>query len=493
MTASAELYREPHRPTIHFSPPRYWLNDPNGMFFLDGEYHLFYQHNPHDRVWSTMSWGHAVSHDLFHWEHRGVALQGDGEGGGYCFSGSAVIDRGNTLGVESPEGRDPLALIYTRHSLHEEQTQFVAVSVDGGLSWTDHAQNPVLCEPQHADFRDPKVRWCELTNAWLMVIAAGDHLRFYRSADLLNWHFLSTFGPLDALSDGKWECPDLFPLRDTATGSECWVLLVSVDAGAPNGGSGTAYFTGAFDGERFRAHSAQHRWLDYGPDCYAGVTWHGTDVSAPPLFIAWMNNWRYAARLPTAPWRGSMTLPRELTLHARGAELHVASAPAPHLDSLRADSVPRLAGCGERADLDDSPAWDVELSFMLAAHPEAQPLLRFLHGDTAVTISIDPAGGNLELDRSAAAVGLESCQAFTAPCCMPLRVAPKQAVELRIVYDRGSIEVFGPRGASLTALLFVTHPLTALEVPGELAAFAAASVRAFPLRCAVGDAQVHRQ
>jgi len=253
------LYRERHRPQVHFTPPINWLNDPNGMVYYNGLYHLFYQYNPADKVWSDMSWGHATSRDLIHWQHRPVALYSQADGLGYIFSGSAVVDWYNTTGLKRGE-HPPLVAMFTQSSRHNVQVQSLAYSVDGGDNWRMYEHNPVLANPGIEDFRDPKVFWSARHQTWIMVLAAGRQVKIYRSANLFEWQHCSDFTGGDLT--GVWECPDLFPLLDEVTGETRWVMLVSMNPGGPNGGSGTQYFVGDFDGYGFCTSHDQVLWLD---------------------------------------------------------------------------------------------------------------------------------------------------------------------------------------------------------------------------------------
>ena len=255
---AAELYREPFRPQFHFTLERNWMNDPNGMVFYDGEYHLFYQSNPFGDKWGHMSWGHAVSRDLVHWEHLPLALAE--EGGVMIFSGSAVVDWKNTSGF-GRNGRPPLVAIYTGHYTTKPlQNQHIAYSTDRGRTWTKYAGNPVL-DIGEKDFRDPKVFWHEPAKRWVMVVAwpTERKVRFYTSPDLRDWVHLSDFGPAGS-THGIWECPDLFPLQtEGKVKQSMWVLIVNVGSGAPAGGSGCQYFVGDFDGKQFTLDSSLPR------------------------------------------------------------------------------------------------------------------------------------------------------------------------------------------------------------------------------------------
>jgi len=335
-----EYYSEQHRPQFHFSPESMWMNDPNGMVYYDGEYHLFYQYYPEDIVWGPMHWGHAVSTDMVHWEHLPIALYPDELG--YIFSGSAVIDWNNTSGFGS-KNNPPLIAIFTYHNIDGEragkndyQTQGIAYSTDKGRNWTKYENNPVLPNPGIRDFRDPKVMWYEAGNKWIMTFAAQDQVRFYSSTNLKEWAFESEFGKGIGAQSGVWECPDLFPMQ--VDGKEKWVLLVSIIPGGTNGGSATQYFTGNFDGKNFVNDNPPETilWMDWGKDNYAGVTWSDIpEKDGRRLFLGWMSNWQYAEQVPTTPWRSAMTIPRTLELKNSDAGMRLISNPVVELKKLR--------------------------------------------------------------------------------------------------------------------------------------------------------------
>lgn len=308
------------RPQLHFTPKDQWMNDPNGMVFYEGEYHLFYQYHPESTVWGPMHWGHAVSQDLVHWEHLPIALAPDEHGA--IFSGSVVVDKHDTSGFFG--GKSGLVAIFTHHDTKPgtdltRQRQSLAYSSDRGRTWTKYANNPVLIEEALPDFRDPKVFWFNPQQSWVMVIAAGDAIRFYKSPNLKDWTCSGEFGVGQGSHDGVWECPDLFELPvDGDTINRRWVLIVSIGEDANFlEGSRTQYFIGSFNGDTFvpEESPAPLLWLDHGRDNYAGVTWSDVpEQQGRRLFIGWMNNWKYANVIPTSDWRGAMTLPRELTL-----------------------------------------------------------------------------------------------------------------------------------------------------------------------------------
>ena len=330
----AESYREPLRPQYHFSPAKNWTNDPNGLVFYKGEYHLFYQHNPFGDKWGHMSWGHAVSTDMVHWRHLPVALAE--ENGVMIFSGSVVVDP-NTSGLctGSP---DCLVAIYTGHT-ETRQSQHMAVSNDRGRTWTKFAKNPVL-DLSMKDFRDPKVFWYAPGKNWVMVVAMPDQykVRLFKSQNLKAWEPLSEFGPAGS-TGGNWECPDLFPLPVEGKPSvQKWVLSVNLNPGGPQGGSANQYFVGDFDGTRFLNANAPEGtlWADYGSDFYASTSF--SDIPAKDgrrIWIGWLSNWLYANDEPTSPWRGVQTFPRALHLREMPEGLRLVQEPVVELQRLR--------------------------------------------------------------------------------------------------------------------------------------------------------------
>ncbi len=340
----SDYYSEQHRPEFHFSPEIGWMNDPNGLVYFEGEYHLFYQYYPDSTVWGPMHWGHTVSTDLVHWMHLPVALYPDSLG--YIFSGSAVVDKDNTSGFGS-QGQIPLVAIFTHHDPAKAkaeridvETQSIAYSLDKGRIWTKYAANPVVKNPGIRNFRDPKVLWHEESKHWIMPIAAHDHLEFYHSPNLKEWTKTGEFGQSHGAHGGVWECPDIFPLR-ASNGAEKWVLIQNMDRGAVNGGSGAQYFVGYFDGTTFINDNPPELqlWLDYGADNYAGVTWFNAPKDRR-IFISWMSQWfDYAQKVPTHPWRSAMTVPRELSLKETNAGLRLFQLPVEELTGLRSDTM----------------------------------------------------------------------------------------------------------------------------------------------------------
>lgn len=340
--------RERWRPRVHFTPHRHWVNDPNGLVWFDGEYHVFYQHNPVGNVWGHMSWGHAVSPDLLHWTELPVAIAETEQVS--IFSGSVVVDEHNSSGLAAGGG-PVLVAIYTGCSRRPEggQSQHLAFSTDRGRTWQQHAGNPVL-DIGARDFRDPKVFWHVATQAWVMVVVLPDERAalFYRSADLKRWHPSGRF-EAPFVGQGIWECPDLIPLPMASQAEPVWLFKVDVFGGHPSGGTGARWFCGRFDGQVFHAgdtasgagHGPAHvDWADWGADFYAALSWAHLPAPAPgqpprALWLAWMNCHRYAAALPTNPWRGGMTLPRELALRREAGRWLLLQQPAPELQALR--------------------------------------------------------------------------------------------------------------------------------------------------------------
>jgi fructan beta-fructosidase len=327
-------YHEPYRPQVHFSPAAHWMNDPNGMVYYNGIYHLFFQYYPGGTTWGPMHWGHAESSDMIHWKQLPTALYPDSLG--YIFSGSAVVDSNNTSGF-GKNGKIPLVAIFTSHDPKGEragrndfQNESLAYSLDNGTTWTKYSGNPVLKNPGIRDFRDPKVMWYAAEHKWIMTLATQDHTTFYSSPDLKTWSKESEFGKQLGAHGGVWECPDLISLQ--LNGKKYWVLIVNVNPGGPNSGSATQYFVGQFNGKTFTPIDNEIKWVDYGPDEYAGITWGNT--GSRKIFLGWMSNWEYSGQVPTVKWRNAMTLPRDLKLKEVNGKILLASKPISELRSV---------------------------------------------------------------------------------------------------------------------------------------------------------------
>lgn len=454
-------YNEPFRPQYHFSPEANWMNDPNGMVYLDGEYHLFYQYYPDSTVWGPMHWGHAVSTDLVHWEHFPIAIYPDKNG--WIFSGSAVIDHNNTSGLGSDQNPAMIA-IFTYHDeigkkeqRNDYQTQGIAYSLDKGRSWTVYEENPVLKNPGINDFRDPKVMWYDDEKGngkWIMSLAVWDKISFYSSPNMLDWTFESDFNPEWAAYGGVWECPDLFPLT-AADGTKKWILFVSINPGGPQGGSATQYFVGGFDGESFTVESTETKWLDYGADNYAGVTWSNVPESdGRTLFIGWMSNWQYAQIVPTHPWRSATTLPRNLELVEKENGYLVASRPVTEIEKLRKES---KTVSGNSFELENELA-EIILS------PNQEDFKIHISNEKGEAISFEKSGQELQFDRTQSGM-IDFSQEFPAIHKAPLNGIVVKSIRLFI--DRSSIEIFINEGELvLTELIFRTSPYTKVSLEG---------------------------
>jgi fructan beta-fructosidase len=326
------LYNERFRPQFHFTPPLHWINDPNGLIYHKGIYHLFYQHNPMGIRWGHMSWGHAISNDLIHWQHLPVAIAEEDDV--MIFSGTCVFDSNNTSGF-GKKGSSPLVAVYTGHVEGKGQSQHIAYSLDDGITWTKYEKNPVL-DLHKKDFRDPKVFWHEEKKYWVMALMLSDiHvLQFYSSRDLKEWKHLSDFGPAGDTS-GVWECPDLTQVPvDGEPGKKKWLLQMSMNASMQ-------YFVGEFDGVRFTNESPANKIFrpDHGPDYYAAITFNHLPTSHKPTAIGWVNNWHYAVDIPTLPWRSMMSIPRTLSVKKINGEWVLLQQPFDAMVSLRSSPI----------------------------------------------------------------------------------------------------------------------------------------------------------
>lgn len=448
---SSDGRAEKYRPQIHFTPKSGWMNDPNGMVYHQGVYHLFFQHYPDSTVWGPMHWGHATSTDLVHWEEQPIKLFPDSLG--WIFSGSAVYDEQNSSGL-GKDGEGPLVAIFTHHSSEREkaegrdfQYQSLAYSNDAGATWTKYEGNPVLRKPEGSDFRDPKVMWLASQSKWIMTLAVKDHIEFYSSPDLKNWVYESSFGADAGAHGGVWECPDLIPFNKD--GKEHWVLIVNINPGAPNGGSGTQYFVGSFNGKNFTSTHTDTRWMDYGTDNYAGITWSNTGNRK--LLIGWMSNWIYANQVPTKNWRSATTLVRELDLEQVGTELYLKSNLPKELDVITATPV-ELAEritLPARIELGKVPVNQLEWSF---SNKEGEVL----------KIGFDKSTNRYFIDRSKA--GESAFHADFAKIQYGPRIATTDSMNLTVVLDHSSVELFADDGLTvMTAIFFPTSDYIKLE------------------------------
>lgn len=451
-SAQQVTYDEPYRPQFHFTPAQNWMNDPNGLVYHDGEYHLFYQHNPFGDTWGHMSWGHAVSEDLVHWEHLPVALAE--ENNVMIFSGSAVVDHNNTSGFGSEEN-PPMVAIYTGHHTDQElQDQRIAYSTDNGRSWTKYEGNPVLDEDME-NFRDPKVMWHQETGQWIMVVALPTEykVRFYASDNLKEWEMLSEFGPSGA-TGGIWECPDLFWLPvEGEEGEGRWVLQVDLNPGGPFGGSASQYFIGDFDGTTFTQDpdtEGQTRWVDYGKDFYAVQSYDNIpEDDGRRIWISWMNNWQYANEIPTSPWRSAMTIPRSVALKSFEDGIYLTQQPVGELQRLR--------GSSQQIENEQINETSTMLAEAGISGNQLEIIAEFEVGDATqfgfkvaegeqeeTVVGYDVEAGELYIDRTnSGETGFS--EEFAGIHRAPLQPVDGQ-ITMHIFVDRSSVEVFGNDG-----------------------------------------------
>jgi fructan beta-fructosidase len=456
---------DPHRPQIHFSPKEKWMNDPNGMVFYNNQYHLFYQYYPDSTVWGPMHWGHATGTDLIHWEHQPIALYPDSLG--YIFSGSAVADTHNTSGF-GKDGKGPLVAIFTHHDPKGEkagrtdyQNQSIAYSLDEGKTWTKYTGNPVLKNPGIRDFRDPKVSWHDESKKWIMTLATLDRITFYSSPNLKDWTKESEFGKEVGAHGGVWECPDLFPLD--YNGQKIWVLFVSINPGGPNGGSATQYFTGQFDGHQFTPYQTDTRWIDYGPDDYAGITWSNTGNRK--IFLGWMSNWEYATVVPTEQWRSAMTVPRDLGIEKVEEKFIITSRPVKELAAIYSN----------QTSLENISATDYSLTewvgkltgpaSVILSSDKIEPFTITFSNDKEekVVLGYDSASNKYFIDRSNS--GNVSFEKDFAGKHNAPRIASKENVDVTLIVDNASIELFADNGLTvMTEIFFPTTPFTDIQI-----------------------------
>ena len=454
------------------------MNDPNGLVRFDGVYHLFFQYYPGDIVWGPMHWGHATSRDLVHWQQQPIALYPDSLG--YIFSGSVVVDSNNTsefggaaTGRPKTRGSIPMVAVFTQHDTAGEhrhaldyQRQSVAYSLDKGATWTKYAGNPVLPNPGMADFRDPNVSWYAKGKKWVMALATKDRITFYSSTDLKGWTKESEFGADAGAHGGVWECPSLFPmtLKVREMVRSYWVLLVSNNPGGPNGGSGTQYFIGQWDGHVFKSVDTVTRWIDYGPDDYAGAVWNNTGRRR--IFLGWMSNWDYAGQLPTSTWRNAMTVPRNLFLQEARGKILLASQPVEELSALSKRKVEFRPIIVDSSTSLTGLLMDTAGRYILEVNGPADGSVAFVFSNAAgerLVFGYNAVKDQYYLDRSGA--GREDFHPgfggiYTAP-----RLTSSGDLDLRFVMDRSSLEVFADGGLTvMTGVFFSQQPLTHVRV-----------------------------
>lgn len=425
--------REHFRPLYHHTPLYGWMNDPNGMFYKDGVWHLYYQFNPYGSMWENMTWGHSTSRDLIHWDAQPLAIESDWLGA--VFSGSAIVDKNNTTGF----GRNAVVAMYT--SAGTAQTQSIAYSADGGQTFTKYAGNPVITF-NAPDFRDPKVFWHEQSAKWLVVLAVGQEVQFYSSKDLKEWKYESSFGREYGNHDGVWECPDMLCF------GEKWVLLLNINPGGPFGGSATQYFVGRFDGHTFTCEDepSETKWMDYGKDHYATVTFHNAPEGRI-VALPWMSNWQYANQVPTLQFRSANGLPRDLGIKATSSETILTSIPSKEVTALRGKKAKQpTEACEIVVDMKNST------DIVLSNGKGEQVIMKY-----------DAAKQTFSMDRSKSG-NVSFSEAFPCETVAPTYGSIRQ---LRIFIDRCSVEAFDAEGKmAMTNLVFPSEPYNTIKVKG---------------------------
>jgi fructan beta-fructosidase len=467
-TLPVKPYKDTYRPQIHFSPKAHWMNDPNGMVYYKGIYHLFFQYYPNGTTWGPMHWGHAESKDIIHWKELPIALYPDSLG--YIFSGSAVVDSNNTSGF-GKEGKVPLVAIFTSHDPKGErmgtnkfQNESIAYSLDNGTTWTKYSGNPVLHNPGIRDFRDPKVMWYAPDHKWVMTLATKDRITFYSSPDFKSWTKESDFGSDIGAHGGVFECPDLFPLK--LNGKTYWVLIVNINPGGPNGGSATQYFVGQFNRNKFIPVDTAIRWLDYGPDEYAGITWSNT--GSRRIFLGWMSNWEYANVVPTVKWRSAMTIPRELSLKNVNGRLLVSSTPIKEIKGLAVSTKnwfkPGTNGLAqERAESDGNVLDPGQYEFKIKCKQiESFKITLSNELNETLIVGYDAEKKQYFIDRTNS--GKTDFQKdfkgrFVAP-----RLTAAKGSDITLVIDAASVELFADGGLTvMTGIFFPKQPFNKLQ------------------------------
>ena len=431
---------EKHRPIYHQTPKWGWMNDPNGMFYKDGVWHLYFQYNPYGSKWENMSWGHSTSTDLVNWHHETLALFGDGLG--TIFSGSCVLDKNNTAGY----GDSTVVAFYT--SAGPSQTQSMAYSTDGGKTFTKYENNPIITSPSR-DFRDPHVFWNEEAGFWNMILAVGQEMQIFSSTNLKDWKYESSFGEGYGNHGGVWECPDLMKMKVAGTDKEKWMLICNINPGGPFGGSATQYFIGEFDGHKFTCEDepSETKWMDYGKDHYATVTFSNAPEGRN-VAIAWMSNWQYANQVPTKQYRSANSIARDLGLFEYNGETYCSVRPAKEMDAVRGA---RLSAPTEACEI------------VVTLKGDAQITLRNAKGERVV-MTYDDEEETFDMDRRRSG-NVSFSDAFPVATSSPTYGKVRQ---LRIFVDRCSVEAFDGDGKMcMTNLVFPTVPYDRLTIKGK--------------------------
>ncbi len=473
--------KEKFRPVYHHTPAYGWMNDPNGMFYKNGVYHLYFQYNPYGSVWGNMHWGHSTSTDLMHWKFEGCAIVPDAWGA--IFSGSCVVDHENTAGF----GKEAVVAFYTSAKSTpwgDIQMQSMAYSLDNGKTFTKYEGNPILTSSEK-DFRDPKVFWYAPGKHWVMILAVGQHMEIYSSVNLKEWKKESEFGAMQGAHGGVWECPDLVEIPVEGTREKKWVLICNLNPGGPFGGSAAQYFVGSFDGKKFVNESpTQTKWMDWGKDNYATVTWN----NAPDgrcIALGWMSNWQYANNVPTRQYRSANTLARDLTLYREGQELYLKSTPSVEVKKARGKkvSIPsfRVSEKHEIVNLfeDNQGAYEVEILIQNAGASKIAFCLLNEKGEK-VSMYYDLNRKQFVMDRSESGT-VDFSKDFPAVTVAPANV--DKELMLRLFVDRSSIEAFGEDGKFvMTNLVFPSQPYVKMCFEADKNGYAVKTLNVYKLQ-----------
>ena len=438
--------REQYRPLYHHTPAYGWMNDPNGMFFKDGVWHLYFQHNPYGSQWENMTWGHSTSTDLIHWTFQGDPIQPDAWGS--IFSGSSVVDKNNTAGF----GENAIVALYT--SAGENQTQSMAYSTDNGKTFTKYDGNPIITS-NVPDFRDPHMFWNEDIKKWNMILAAGQQMNIYSSDNLKDWKFESSFGAEYGSHGGVWECPDLMKMKVRGTDKEKWMLVCNINPGCPFGGSATQYFVGDFDGHKFTCESKPEvtKWMDYGKDHYATVTFDNAP-NGRHVALAWMSNWQYANQVPTMQYRSANSIPRDLGLFEYKGNTYCSVTPSEEITAARSKKPSK--SLSEACEMVVNLKGDATIT--LSNSKGEKVVMTYKAKDE--TFSMDRTlSGKTDFSSDFAAI-------TTAPVYGKMN-------KLRIFIDKSSIEVFDNDGKmAMTNLVFPTRPYDKVTIKGKTKKYA---------------------
>lgn len=448
---------EKFRPVYHHTPAYGWMNDPNGMFYKDGVYHLYFQHNPYGSTWGNMTWGHSTTTDLVNWNYEGLAIKPDAWGA--VFSGSAVVDYDNTAGF----GKNAVVAFYTSAKSSpwgDTQSQSMAYSLDNGKTFVKYAYNPIVTSSKR-DFRDPKVFWYAPDKHWVMILAGGQEMDIYSSKNLKDWKYESSFGAKQGAHGGVWECPDLVELPVEGTKEKKWVLICNINPGGPFGGNAAQYFVGTFDGKKFVNESpTQTKWMDWGKDHYATVTFSNAP-GGRCIALGWMSNWQYQTVLPTLQYRGSNTIARDLTLYRQDGELLLRCAPSPEIEKARMQkvSVPsfKVSDSYDLASLleGNDGAYEIDMTIKNSG---ASKIMFTLSNDKGEKVNMyyDIMRKQFVMDRSESGK-VDFSVDFPAVTVAP--VYDTDNIRLRLFVDRTSIEAFGEGGKFvMTNQVFPTEP-----------------------------------